>query len=97
MMNQCSPEQLSVYKESSMKKFFLIPAILSFAAIAFVGQADARPGGCVKGAIVGGIVGHFAGHGGIGPPLVVPMEYTSGTAMTVKTATKVGRATNDAA
>ena len=49
-----------------MKKFFLVPAILSFAAIAFVGQADARPGGCVKGAIVGGIVGHFAGHGGIG-------------------------------
>jgi len=33
-----------------MKKFFLVPAILSFAAIAFVGQADARPGGCVKGA-----------------------------------------------
>ena len=80
-----------------MKKFFLIPAILSFAAIAFVGQADARPGGCVKGAIVGGIVGHFAGHGGIGPPLVVPMEYTSGTAMTVKTATRAGRATNGAA
>jgi len=49
-----------------MEKFFLVPAILSFAAIAFVGQADARPGGCVKGAIVGGIVGHFAGHGGIG-------------------------------
>jgi hypothetical protein len=80
-----------------MKKFFLIPAILSFAAIAFVGQADARPGGCVKGAIVGGIVGHFAGHGGIGLPLVVPMEYTSGTAMTVKTATKAGRATNGVA
>jgi uncharacterized protein YcfJ len=80
-----------------MKKFFLIPAILSFAAIAFVGQSDARPGGCVKGAIVGGIVGHFAGHGGIGPPLVVPMEYTSGTAMTVKTATKAGRATNGVA
>ena len=49
-----------------MKKFFLVPAILSFAVIAFAGQADARPGGCVKGAIVGGIVGHFAGHGGIG-------------------------------
>ena len=38
-----------------MKKFFLVPAILSFAVIAFAGQADARPGGCVKGAIVGGI------------------------------------------
>jgi hypothetical protein len=66
MMNQCSSEQLSVYKESSMKKLFVVPMMLGFAAIAFAGQADARPGGCVKGAIVGGIVGHFAGHGGIG-------------------------------
>ena len=49
-----------------MKKLFLIPAILGFAAIALAGQADARPGGCVKGAIVGGIVGHFVGHGGMG-------------------------------
>jgi hypothetical protein len=97
MMNQCSPEQLSVCKESSMKKLFVVLIMLGFAAIAFAGQADARPGGCVKGAIVGGIVGHFAGHGGIGPPLVVPMEYTSGTAMTVKTATKAGRATNGVA
>jgi hypothetical protein len=43
MMNQCSPEQLSVYKESSMKKLFVVPIILGFAAIAFAGQADARP------------------------------------------------------
>ena len=49
-----------------MKKLFLIPTILGFAAIAPSGQADARPGGCVKGAIVGGIVGHFVGHGGMG-------------------------------
>ena len=49
-----------------MKKLFLVPTILGFAAIAFAGQADARPGGCVKGAIVGGIVGHFVGHGGMG-------------------------------
>jgi uncharacterized protein YcfJ len=49
-----------------MKKLFLVPTILSFAAIALAGQADARPGGCIKGAIVGGIVGHFVGHGGIG-------------------------------
>jgi len=49
-----------------MKRLFLVPTILGFAAIAPAGQADARPGGCVKGAIVGGIVGHFAGHGGIG-------------------------------
>ena len=49
-----------------MKKLFLVSTILSFAAIALAGQADARPGGCVKGAIVGGIVGHFVGHGGLG-------------------------------
>jgi hypothetical protein len=64
MMNQYSPQQLEVCKESSMK--FLVPTILGFAAIALAGQAYARPGGCVKGAIVGGIVGHFVGHGGIG-------------------------------
>jgi hypothetical protein len=29
-----------------------------------------------------------------GPPLVVPMEYTGGTAMTVRTASRAGRATN---
>ena len=63
-----------------MKKLFLVPTILSFAAIALAGQADARPGGCIKGAIVGGIVGHFVGHGGVGRPLAVPMEYTGGTA-----------------
>jgi hypothetical protein len=61
-----SPEQLKVYKEPSMKKLFLVLTILGFAAVALTGQADARPGGCVKGAIVGGIVGHFVGHGGIG-------------------------------
>ena len=49
-----------------MTKLFLVPTILGFAVIALAGQADARPGGCVKGAIVGGIVGHFVGHGGIG-------------------------------
>ena len=65
-MNQCSPEQLIVYKGSSMKKLFVVPIMPGFAAIAFAGQADARPGGCVKGAIVGGIVGHFVWHGGIG-------------------------------
>jgi hypothetical protein len=49
-----------------MKKLFLVAIILSFAGIALAGQADARPGGCMKGAIVGGIAGHFVGHGGIG-------------------------------
>ena len=49
-----------------MKNLFLVSAILGFAVIALAGQADARPGGCVRGAIVGGIVGHFVGHGGMG-------------------------------
>ncbi|PZR61044.1 MAG: hypothetical protein DLM71_09225 [Chloroflexi bacterium] len=49
-----------------MKKLFLVSTILVLAAIASLGQADARPGGCVRGAIVGGIVGHFVGHGGLG-------------------------------
>ena len=81
-----------------MKKLFVVPIMLGFAAIAFAGQADARPGGCVKGAIVGGIVGHFAGHGGIGAAAGCAYGiYTGGTAMTVKTATKAGRATNGVA
>jgi hypothetical protein len=29
-----------------------------------------------------------------GPPLVVYMDYTGGTAITIKTATRAGRATN---
>jgi hypothetical protein len=49
-----------------MRKLFLVSVIAGLAAIGFTGQAHAKPGGCVKGAIVGGIAGHFAGHGGIG-------------------------------
>jgi hypothetical protein len=49
-----------------MKKAFLIPVLICFAAITLAFSADARPGGCVKGAMVGGIAGHFVGHGGIG-------------------------------
>ncbi|MDQ6702928.1 MAG: hypothetical protein M3Z96_07405 [Pseudomonadota bacterium] len=49
-----------------MKKAFIIPALFCFAAFAFAFPADARPGGCIKGAIVGGIAGHFLGHGGMG-------------------------------
>ncbi|WGJ15270.1 hypothetical protein QEV83_02935 [Methylocapsa sp. D3K7] len=49
-----------------MKKLILVPTILGFAAVVFTCQADARPGDCVRGAIVVGIVGHFVGHGGIG-------------------------------
>jgi len=33
----------------------------------------------------------------LGPPLVVPMEYTGGTAMTVKKAPRAGRAMNGVA
>jgi hypothetical protein len=49
-----------------MKKAFLFSAFLGLAAIALSGQANARPGGCLKDAIVGGIAGHFVGHGGVG-------------------------------
>ena len=31
-----------------MKKLFLVPTILGFAAIALACQADARPGGCAR-------------------------------------------------
>jgi hypothetical protein len=36
-----------------MKKVLLIPALFCFAPIAFAFSADARSGGCLKGAIVG--------------------------------------------
>ncbi|WOJ91690.1 hypothetical protein RZS28_19795 (plasmid) [Methylocapsa polymorpha] len=49
-----------------MKKLFLVPTIVGIAALVAAGHADARPGGCVKGAIVGGIAGHFVGHSGLG-------------------------------
>jgi len=57
-MNQCSSEQLSVYKESSIKSFCL-PIDARFAAIAFAGQADARP--AVLKVRLSGIVGHLPG------------------------------------
>ena len=80
-----------------MKKLFLVPTILGFAAVALTGQADARPGGCVKGAIVGGIVGHFVGHGGIGAAAGCAYGVHRGTAMTVKKAPRAGRAMNGVA
>ncbi len=49
-----------------MKKPLIIMVLFCFPAIAFTVPAEARPGGCIKGAIVGGIAGHFMGHGGIG-------------------------------
>ena len=49
-----------------MRKLFFVSVIGSLAALGFIGQAEARPGGCIKDAIVGGIAGHFVGHGGLG-------------------------------
>jgi hypothetical protein len=58
--NQGTPELLlNSRKEVFMKNWFAIMAFL--AAVVVVNPANARPGGCVKGAIVGGIVGHFTG------------------------------------
>ena len=79
-----------------MKKSFPVPTILGFAAIAFAGQADARPGGCVKGAVVGGIVGHFVGHGGMGAAAGCAYGIHSRNSMTVKTV-RAGRATKGVA
>jgi outer membrane lipoprotein SlyB len=49
-----------------MKKTFLIPGILCFAATTFAFPDDANARGCIKGAIVGGIAGHLVGHGKLG-------------------------------
>jgi uncharacterized protein YcfJ len=49
-----------------MKNPLIIMVLCCLPAIAFAVPAEARPGGCIKGAIVGGIAGHFVGHGGIG-------------------------------
>jgi len=49
-----------------MKNLFLISTVVGIAAVCAAGSAEARPGGCLKGAIVGGIAGHFVGHGGVG-------------------------------
>jgi hypothetical protein len=49
-----------------MNKLLVVSALVGFLAASVAGQAEARPGGCVKGAVVGGIAGHFLGHGGIG-------------------------------
>ena len=45
----------------------------------------------------GELLATLSGMAAWGPPLVVPMEHTGGTAMTVKTATRAGRATNGVA
>jgi len=38
---------------------------MTFAETSFVDSAAARPGGCIKGAIVGGVAGHLAHHHGM--------------------------------
>lgn len=78
-----------------MKKALLIPALFCFAPIAFAFSADARPGGCLKGAIVGGVAGHFVGHGGIGAAAGgVPMACTGGRPTIAKMGTIATLATN---
>jgi uncharacterized protein YcfJ len=84
-----------------VKSKFVIPVICTVAAIAFAVPADARPGGCVKGAIVGGIAGHFIGHGGWVRPLDAHTAYTGETntietiyAMAALAMRRGGRATN---
>ena len=53
-------------------RMFIAPVKCALAASVLIGvagflsAAEARPGGCVKGAIVGGLAGHLVGHGGIG-------------------------------
>jgi uncharacterized protein YcfJ len=49
-----------------MKKPLVIMLLCCFPAIALAVSAEARPSGCIKGALVGGIAGHFLGHGGVG-------------------------------
>ncbi len=45
---------------------FALAASLLIGLAGLAGEAEARPGGCVKGAIVGAVAGHLVGHGGIG-------------------------------
>ncbi|WOJ91071.1 hypothetical protein RZS28_07265 [Methylocapsa polymorpha] len=49
-----------------MRNMLFVSALVGATAFSAVGPAEARPGGCIKGAIVGGIAGHFVGHGGVG-------------------------------
>jgi hypothetical protein len=72
-----------------MKNWYPIMAFL--AAVVIVNPANARPGGCVKGAIVGGIVGHFTGQES-GLPRAAHMDCTNAISMTANS--KGGRFTN---
>jgi hypothetical protein len=80
-----------------MKSKFVIPVICTVAAIAFAVPADARPGGCVKGAIVG----ISSDTGGWVRPLDAHTAYTGETntietiyAMAALAMRRGGRATN---
>ncbi|MGI8569012.1 MAG: hypothetical protein ACR2KT_08040 [Methylocella sp.] len=77
-----------------MKKAFLIPGLFSVAAMTFAFPAGAKPGGCIKGAIVGGIAGHFAGMAESEQPPDVLMASTSGSPTIAKMGTKAAQATN---
>jgi hypothetical protein len=77
-----------------MKKAFIIPALFCFAAFTFAFPADARPGGCIKGAIVGGIAGHFLGHGGMGAAAGCAYGVHGGSPTIAKMGTRAALATN---
>lgn len=45
-----------------MIKFLVLPAVLAMSLAASVNMAEAKPGGCIKGAVVGGTAGHLMHH-----------------------------------
>jgi hypothetical protein len=79
------------------EKLFLAPTVLGFAAISLAGQADVRPAGELGVRLSGELLATLSAMAARGVPLVVPIEYTGGAAMNVKTATWTGRATNSVA
>ena len=77
-----------------MKKLFLVPTILSFAALPSQVKRMRDRAVALGVRLSGELVVTLSGMAAWGPPLVVPLEYTGGTALTVKTATRADRATN---
>ncbi|HVB90262.1 MAG TPA: hypothetical protein VND97_08690 [Beijerinckiaceae bacterium] len=45
-----------------MVKYFVLPAIVAMGLAAGATASQAKPGGCIKGAVVGGTAGHFLHH-----------------------------------